>query len=174
MGQLMRMRAKIISLPALYIIHVHARDFVFQHSKLCSFQIEGRVSEYGMNDVLFRDDRTRLRRPLALFVVIFVLLCVCVCVRVCVCVCACVCVHSCMCAHVYLSTECVPNILACQDAAALQVCDASLPCLYLHVCRISTFQPLSEYILVAIIQCSNKPYSTDCFRSFLLLILKVA
>ena len=46
-----------------YDMYMHA-IFVVQHSKLYSFQREGRGSEYEMNDVRFRDDRKLLRRPL--------------------------------------------------------------------------------------------------------------
>ena len=47
-----------------YDMYMHA-IFVVQHSKLCSFQREGRGSKYEMNDVRFRDDRKLLRRPLS-------------------------------------------------------------------------------------------------------------
>ena len=43
-----------------YDIYMHA-TFVVQHSNLCSFQREGRGSEYETNDVRFRDDRKLLR-----------------------------------------------------------------------------------------------------------------
>ena len=45
-------------------MYMHA-IFVVQRSKLCSFQREGRGSEYEMNDVRFRDNRKLLRRPLS-------------------------------------------------------------------------------------------------------------
>ena len=48
-----------------YDMYMHA-IFVVQNSKLCSFQREGRGSEYEINDVCFRDDRKRLRRPLTI------------------------------------------------------------------------------------------------------------
>ena len=47
-----------------YVMYMNA-IFVVQHSKLCSFQREERLSEYEVNDVCFRDDRKLVRRPLS-------------------------------------------------------------------------------------------------------------